>query len=437
MTVPGPKSSELLALREKYVARGPYNITSVFIEEAKGAIVKDIDGNSYIDFAGAIGVQNVGHSPDEVVEALKAQVEKFIHPCFHVMQYESYVKLAEQLAGVTPGDYDKKTMFVNSGAEAVENAVKISRKYTGRPAIVSFDCGFHGRTLMTMSLTSKVKPYKFGFGPFAPETYKIPYAYCYRCPFGQSYPGCDLQCAKQVERFFLSEVAPETVAAVIAEPVQGEGGFIVPPKEFIPEIKKTCEKYGIVFIADEIQTGFGRTGKLFAMEHYGVAPDLMTMSKSIAAGVPLSAVTGKAEIMDAPGPGEIGGTFAGSPLGCVASLKVLEIIQRDNLAERASVIGEKMLNRFRAMQEKYSIIGDIRGIGAMVSMELVKDRKTKEPAKDETGRIVSLSWKKGAISLSAGIYGNVIRLLPPLVMTDDQLEQGLDILEECFAEVCQ
>lgn len=433
--LPGKKSQELFALREKYVARGPYNITPLFVEEAKGAIVKDVDGNSLIDFAGAIGVQNVGHRHEQVVEALKKQLDKSIHTCFHVMPYESYVELAAKLVEATPGDMPKKVMFANSGAEAVENVVKIARKYTGRPGLISFEFGFHGRTYMALSLTSKVRPYKEGFGPFVPETYKIPYAYCYRCLFGATYPDCDLQCIKHIDRFFISEVAPENVAAIIAEPVQGEGGFIVPPPDFLKGVKEVCEKHDILFIADEIQSGFGRTGKMFAMEHFGVVPDLMTVSKSMAAGMPLSGIVGRAEVMDAPGPGEVGGTLGGSPLSCVAALEVLKIIEKEKLVERAAKIGEVIKNRFQEMQEKYDVIGDVRGLGAMCAMELVKDKTTKEPAKELTGQIVKQCWENGVVVLSAGLYGNVIRILPPLVISDTELNQGLDIMDKVIESV--
>jgi 4-aminobutyrate aminotransferase/(S)-3-amino-2-methylpropionate transaminase len=430
--IPGPKSRELLALKDKYVSRGPANTALVFAEEAKGALVRDIDGNVYIDFASGIGVVNVGHSPREVVEAVKEQSEKFLHTCFHVVMYESYVRLAEKLAQITPGDFPKKTILINSGAEAVENAVKLSRKYTGRTGVVSLECAFHGRTLMAMTLTSKVKPYKFGFGPFAPDVYKIPSAYCYRCYYRSAYPGCGMACVAGLERFFVSEYPAENVAAVMIEPVQGEGGFIVQPPEFMRGIKDICQKNGIVFIADEIQTGFGRTGKLFAVEHAGVIPDLITLSKSLAAGLPLSAVTGRAEILDAPHPGEVGGTFGGNPVACAAALQAIKLIEEKELARAAEAIGGKMIGRLKEMQGKYPLIGDVRGLGAMVAVELVKDRGTKEPAKEAAGRIVTHCWKNGLLVLSAGIYGNVVRILSPLVITGEELETGLDILEDAF-----
>ncbi|TXK89559.1 aminotransferase class III-fold pyridoxal phosphate-dependent enzyme, partial [Parageobacillus sp. SY1] len=322
-TYSASQSEKWMERRLKAVSRAPYHVTGIFIKEAKGAIITDVDGKEYIDFAGGIGVQNVGHCHPKVVEAVKRQAESFIHPCFHVTAYESYVELAEKLNSLVPGDFPKKAIFLNSGAEAVENAVKIARKYTERQAVLSFTGGYHGRTLLTMSLTSKVMPYKKGFGPFAPEVYKLPFPYYYRSD-GMTADEVDDQLIKRLRHFFIAEVAPEDVAAIIVEPVQGEGGFIVPSRRFMKAIRDICDEYGIVMIADEIQTGFARTGKMFAMEHFGVAADLVTMSKSMGAGVPISAVIGKAEMMDAPEVGQLGGTFSGSPLGCAAALAVLE-----------------------------------------------------------------------------------------------------------------
>ncbi|MEW5898473.1 MAG: 4-aminobutyrate--2-oxoglutarate transaminase [Bacillota bacterium] len=434
--VPGPKSRELLELREKYVPRGISNASPVFVREAKGAVVADVDGNRFIDFAGGIGVVNVGHCPDDVVGAVREQLERFVHTCFHVAMYEPYVRLAEKLAAVTPGDFPKKTMFANSGAEAVENAVKIARKYTKRTGIIALECAFHGRTLMAMSLTSKVRPYKYGFGPFAPDVYKIPSAYCYRCYFGLSYPACELRCVQNLERFFVAEQSADNVAALIAEPVQGEGGFIVPPPEFLPGLKEICARHGVLFIADEVQTGFGRTGKLFACEHFGLVPDIITIAKSLGAGFPISAVTGRAEIMDAPDVGEIGGTYGGNPLSCVAALQVVAKMQAEDLPVRAARIGAVMIQKLLALQEKYPQIGDVRGLGAMVAVELVKDRKTKEPAKEITSQLVKECYRRGLLVISAGIYSNVLRFLTPLVISDEELNQALAVLEEAFQAVC-
>lgn len=431
----GKLQEDLVARKHQVIARGVSNSTNIFVKEAKGAAIIDVEGNEYIDFYAGIGTLNTGHCPPPVVEAIKNQADKLLHTCFMVTMYDSYVELAEKLVEITPGDFDKRVMFVNSGAECVENAVKIARSYTKRPGIISFECAFHGRTLMTMSLTSKVKPYKYGFGPFAPEVYKIPSAYCYRCYYRSKYPECGMHCLEQFERMFAAEVAPDNVAAMIIEPVQGEGGFIVPPKEFLPGLRKIADKYGIVLIADEVQTGFGRTGKMFASEHFGLEPDLMTVAKSIAAGMPLSGVVGKADIMNAPNPGEVGGTYSGNPLSCVAGLANIEYIKNENLVERANAIGEKTRQRMLEMKEKYPIVGDVRGLGAMNAMEFVKDRETKEPAKDEAAAVIKYCIDNGVVVCGAGIFGNVVRTLIPLVVTDEQLEKGLNVLEQAVASV--
>ncbi|HDR7795906.1 TPA: 4-aminobutyrate--2-oxoglutarate transaminase [Bacillus luti] len=429
------KSSVLHERRKNAVPEGPYNITELYVKSAKGATITDVDGNELIDFAGGIGMQNVGHCHPKVVKAIQEQVESSIHSCFHVAPYESYITLAERLNELTPGDCKKKTMFANSGAEAVENAVKIARKATGRSAIVSFERAYHGRTLLTMSLTSKVKPYKHGFGPFASDVYKLPYPYYYRADERLTQEEVDAQILAYFERFMLEEVASDNIAAIILEPLQGEGGFIVPTTTFMQGVRNICDKYGIVMIADEIQTGFARTGSLFAMDHFGVAPDLMTFSKSIAAGMPLSAVTGRAELMDAPGPGQLGGTFSGSPVACAAALAVLDVIEEENLVTRAAEIGERMMTVFHSWKEKYEIVGDVRGLGAMTAIELVKDKETKEPAVEEVKAIMKETHSKGVITISAGIYSNVLRFLPPLVITDEQLEEGLTILEAAIAKL--
>ncbi|WP_002150243.1 4-aminobutyrate--2-oxoglutarate transaminase [Bacillus cereus] len=429
------KSSILHERRKNAVPEGPYNITELYVQSAKGAIITDVDGNELIDFAGGIGMQNVGHCHPKVVKAIQEQVESSIHSCFHVAPYESYITLAERLNELTPGDFKKKTMFANSGAEAVENAVKIARKATGRSAIVSFERAYHGRTLLTMSLTSKVKPYKHGFGPFVSEVYKLPYPYYYRAEEGLTPEEVDAQILAYFERFMLAEVASDNIAAIILEPLQGEGGFIVPTTTFMQGVRNICDKYGIIMIADEIQTGFARTGSLFAMDHFGVAPDLMTFSKSIAAGMPLSAITGRADLMDAPGPGQLGGTFSGSPTACAAALAVLDVIEEENLVKRAVEIGERMMEVFNSWKDKYELIGDVRGLGAMTAIELVKNKETKEPAAEEVKAIMKETHSKGVITISAGIYSNVLRFLPPLVITDEQLEEGLTILEAAIAKL--
>lgn len=433
--VPGPNAQKLMEERNRYVPRGISYSYPLFVKEAKGAMITDVDDNRFIDFAGGIGVINAGHCPEQVVNAVKEQLDRYIHTNINTVMYEPYIRLAHELSDLVPGDFPKKTMFANSGAEAVENAVKIARRYTGRPGVIGLECAFHGRTLMTMSLTSKYKPYKNGFGPFAPEVYRIPSAYCYRCYFGMSYPSCDMQCVKNLARFFVAETPAENIAALIVEPVQGEGGFLVPPPEYLSGLKEICSKNGIMFIADEIQSGFGRTGKMFAVENFNVVPDLMTIAKSLGAGFPISAVTGRAEVMEACDPGEIGGTYGGNPISCVAGLQVIDMMKNEDLPGRAAKIGKTIVQKMKELQEKYPVIGDVRGLGAMVGIELVKDSKTKEPDKELTGRLAKECFKRGLVMLTAGIYGNVIRVLCPLVIADDQLNEALAIIEDAFEEV--
>jgi len=428
-------NESLLTARNKNVPQGPFNVHPIFADKAQGAIITDVEGKEYIDFAGGIGVVNVGHCDENVVRAIEDQIRKYIHTCFHVVMYEPYVELAERLNKITPGNFEKKTMFANSGAEGVENAIKIARHATGRPAVIAFTDAFHGRTLLALSLTSKMKPYKFGFAPFAPEIYRIPYAYCYRCAFGLEYPTCELHCAYFLRDFFHTHISAEHVAALIVEPVLGEGGFVVPPKEYFKILQKICQEHGIVFIADEVQTGFGRTAKMFAMEHYNVEPDIMVMAKSMAGGLPLSGITGRAELMDHPQVGGLGGTFGGNPVACRAALAVLDQFEKEDLLSRAKKIGEKVLERFTEFQEHYAIVGDVRGLGAMVGMELVADRKTKEPGTDLAKRLTGLCREKGLLMISAGTYSNIIRPLMPLVITDEQLEKGLSIIEEGLSEL--
>ncbi len=433
--IPGPKSREWLEEKDRWVARAWEVHAPVIIDHGKGALVTDIDGNTFIDMTGGIGCLNVGHAHPKVVDAIKEQVEKSLHTDFTIIPYDSLIQLAKRLCEVAPGPSQKKAVFFNSGAEAVENAVKIAKKYTGKKAFISFEGAFHGRTMMAMSLTSKPHPYKAGFGPFAPDIHRIPYAYCYRCPINKEYPGCGVQCADILKRAFKSTASPDQVAAVVVEPVQGEGGFIAPPKEYLAKLASIAADAGVLMIVDEVQTGFGRTGKLFASEHSGIEPDLMPVAKSIAAGIPLSAVVGKAEIVDAPDSNTIGGTYVGNPVGCVAALKVLDVIEEENLVERASALGDLVMKRYHEMYDRYEIIGDVRGLGMMNAMELVKDRKTKEPASEATSKVMALAMERGVLPLMAGIWGNVIRALTPLVITEGQLNEGLDVLEECIAVV--
>lgn len=429
------RTESLAALRRRYVPQGPFNVTPYFADRADGAVITDVEGRELIDFAGGIAVMNVGHSHPKVVAAIQDQAARFTHTCFHIVMYEPYLRLVERLCGLTPGDFPKMAMLANSGAEAVENAIKVARYHTGRQAVIAFETGFHGRTYMAMTLTSKVKPYKFGFGPMMPEVYRMPYAYCYRCPMGLAYPGCDVACADYLRDFFIDHVAGEQTAALIVEPITGEGGFIVPPKEYFPKVAAICREHGIVFIADEVQTGMGRTGRMLAMEHWGVEPDLVTMAKSLAAGMPLSALIGRAEMMSSPHVGGLGGTYGGNPVCCRAALAVLEIFDTEPLLERARSLGETIRDRFETWKDQYEIIGDVRGLGPMMAIELVTDRDQKTPAPDAAKALVSYCVERGLVLLSCGNFGNVIRTIMPLVITDEQLERGLAIMEEGIASL--
>jgi 4-aminobutyrate aminotransferase/(S)-3-amino-2-methylpropionate transaminase len=421
--MPDTLSAEQLGvLRNTYISAGHASTTNLYVESARGAVIRDVEGREYIDFAGGIAVMNVGHSHPKVVAAIRDQAERFTHTCFMVNPYGSAVRLAEKLCRITPGDFAKKALFVNSGAEAVENAVKIARYYTKRPAIIVFENAYHGRTLLTMTMTSRVKPYKFGFGPFAPEIYRM--------PFG------DVIGPEKLKDFFIKHVNPEAVAAVVAEPVQGEGGFFAPPPGYFQELFKICHDNGILFVADEIQSGMGRTGKMFAIEHWEVEPDLMTVAKSLAAGLPLSAVVGRQEIMDAVHPGGLGGTYSANPLACRAALAVLEIFEEENLLKKAQALGKKLKERFEKWQDQFSIIGEIRGLGAMLGLELIKGAD-KAPAADEAKQLASECLKNGLVILTCGSYGNIIRILAPLVIEDTQLEKGLAILEQGLAKICR
>jgi 4-aminobutyrate aminotransferase/(S)-3-amino-2-methylpropionate transaminase len=434
-SIPGPKSREWLNRRSVSVPRSLGAVFPVFIKSAEGAILEDIDGNRFLDFAAGIGCVNTGHAAPEVVKAIQEQAALFIHTCFMVNPYEGYVLLAEELNRRTPGTFAKKTALFNSGAEAVENAIKVARAYTGRPAVIAFEDSFHGRTLLTMSLTSKVAPYKAGFGPFAPEIYRMPYAYCYRCAYNLTYPECNVHCAAKLEDMFLRHVAADSVAAVILEPILGEGGFVAPPPEWFAKISEICRKHGIVIIADEVQTGIGRTGTTFACERVGLEPDVICTAKSLSAGMPLGAVTGRAEIMDAPGPGQLGGTFGGNPLSCAAALASWEVFDRENINERANAFGRTFRRYAEDWQRRFNFIGDVRGVGAMQALELVTDRDSRTPAKEEAQKVLAACHRRGLIILSAGVYGNVIRLLAPLVATEDQVEEGMMILEAALDEV--
>ena len=420
------RTPELLKLREQHVPRGVATNHPIFAARGEGARLWDVDGNEYVDFVGGIGVLNVGHNHPRVVEAIKAQLEQLTHTCFQVAMYEPYVRLAERLNHAMPGAGANKTILFTSGAEATENAIKIARAATNRPAVVAFNNSFHGRTLLGMSLTGKTRPYKQNFGPFAPEIYHTPFPYTYR--------GWTTERAlDSLGELFETHVAPDRVAAVIIEPVLGEGGFVPAPTEFLQELSKITQANGILLIADEIQSGFGRTGKMYAIEHSGVTPDMITFAKSVAGGVPLSGVTGRAEVMDAPAPGGLGGTYAGNPLACAAGLAVFEIFDEENLLERGQAIGSRLMDAFCEYQRRYPQIGDVRGIGPMLAMEFVQDPQTKKPAPELAGQIVDEARDRGLLLLKAGLYANVIRVLVPLVATDYDIDEALNALEGALA----
>ncbi|MFO7266076.1 MAG: 4-aminobutyrate--2-oxoglutarate transaminase [Bacillota bacterium] len=420
-------SDQLLAEHERWVARAKTPHVPRFVARASGAVLYDVDGREYIDFSGGVGSLNVGHAHPKVVAAIAAQAEKFTHTDYAVVPYEVYVKVCRKLCELIPGPTPKKALLFNSGAEAVENAIKIARYATRRPAVIAFEGAFHGRTYGALSLTSRVHPYKAGFGPFLPEVYRVPYPNKYR-----GITTDDVM--NSLDKLFLRYVAASDVAAIIVEPIQGEGGYLVPDDDFLPRLREVCDRHGIVLIVDEIQTGFGRTGKMFALEHVGVEADLVTVGKSLGGGLPLSAVVGKAQLMDTPVPGGLGGTFPGNPVACAAALAVFEIFEEEPLLERANVIGATMMARMRAWQQRWPFIGDVRGRGAMVAMEIVKDPQSKIPDPELTSRITRKAWENGAIILQAGADGNVLRFPMPLVMTDEQLQRGLDILEKSIGE---
>jgi 4-aminobutyrate aminotransferase/(S)-3-amino-2-methylpropionate transaminase len=427
--IPGPRSRELLARKQSAVPAGVGTTLPVFVTQAGGGVVVDADGNSLIDFGSGIAVTNVGNAAPRVVERVTRQVADFTHTCFMVTPYESYVEVCERLNELTPGDHEKRTFLVNSGAEAVENAVKVARHATGRQAVVVFDHGYHGRTLLTMTLTAKNMPYKHRFGPFAPEVYRAPLAYPFRWPAGPD--NCAEEAAAQAIDLITKQIGAENVAAVLIEPIAGEGGFVVPARGFLPKIVEFCQANDIVFIADEVQTGFARTGDLFACEDEGIVPDIICTAKGIAGGLPLAAVTGRADLLDAVHVGGLGGTYGGNPLACEAALGVFETIEQDKLVERARHIGEIMLPRLRALKERYDIVGDVRGRGAMIAIELVVPG-TKEPL--PAAPIAQRCHAEGLLALTAGTYGNVLRFLPPLVIPDHLLEEGLSILEKVISE---
>lgn len=424
---PATRTASLLAARAEHVARGVGNAHPIVVARAEGARMWDVDGNELIDFVGGIGVLNVGHNHPRVVQAVREQLERVSHTCFQVGMYEPYIRLAERLCAVAPGAFPKKALFVTTGAEATENAVKIARAYTGRSGIVAFANSFHGRTLMGMTLTGKTKPYRQNFGPFAPEVYHAPFPYAYR--------GWDSERALEgLHELFEQQCAPERVAAVIIEPVLGEGGFVPAPPDFLQALRALTARHGILLIADEIQSGFGRTARLFAIEHSGVIPDLITVAKSMAGGLPLAGVVGRADVMDGPAPGGLGGTYAGNPLACAAALAVLDIFEQERVLEQAEALGQRLQAHLRGLQARYPRVGDVRGLGAMLAIELVRDAASREPDPELADRMLVAARERGLILLKAGLYGNVVRILVPLTIDEPTLARGLAIFDAALEQ---
>ena len=427
--------AELAAARERYVPRGLASTMKTFSRSARGTTVTDVEGRDFLDFAGGISVMNVGHGHPQVLAALHQQLDRMVHPAAQVMMPEGYVELAGRLCRLAPLPGELKALLLNSGAEAVENAIKLAHAFTGRDAIVSFNGSFHGRTLLAMTLTGKAYPYRQRFGPGAPEVHHVTYPDPYRSPAGPE--GCVDESLGALEKLFKSTIPAREVAAVIVEPVQGEGGFIVPPIDFLPRLQAVCEEHGILLIADEVQTGFARTGAMFAVEHSGVRPDIMVLAKSMGAGLPISAVVGRAEVMDAADPGGLGGTYAGNALACAAALAAIDVLEVESLARRALEVGDECLRRMHGWQAEHDVIGDVRGLGAMVGMELVRDRGSRAPDAARTGELLGLCHAAGLILLRAGLYDNVVRLMMPLTITDAELTRGLDIIEEALGELAR
>ena len=419
--IPGPRSREIIARKERVIA-DPLSLNfPIVIERGEGATLTDVDGNTFIDFTGGVGCLNVGHAHPRVVEAAQEQLERFSHTDFTIVPYEIYVRLAERLCELAPIE-NGKAAFFNAGTEAVENAIKFARSFTGRPAVIAFEGGFHGRTLLSLSMTSKTHPYKAGLGPFAPEVYRVQFPNEYRGPTAA-------EALAALEQALVTHVAAETVAAIVLEPVQGEGGFVVAPQEFMDGVRRLCDEHGIVMVVDEVQTGFARTGKLFAIEHYSVEPDLITIAKSIAMGLPLSGVIGKAQIMDAPPDSAIGGTYVGNPVAQAAALAVLDVIGEEDLCARASVLGDQLRERMLAWQQRFPQIGDVRGLGAMLALELVEDPETREPAPRLASAVAEAAATRGLLLLKSGIYSNCIRVLTPLTLSDAELDEALAVWE--------
>jgi len=433
--LPGERGHELLRLRNEYVPRAEFQVAPIFVSKAAGAVLEDVDGNEFLDFASGIACLNAGHCNDQVVAAVREQSGKYMHTAFNVLMYEPFIELAQKLCEITPGDFPKQAHLFNSGAEAVENAVKVARRYTGRYNIIAFEGAYHGRTLLTMGLTSQVKYYKYGFGLTDIGVIRVPYAYCYRCAYGLDHSCCAMHCVKRIEDMFETYVAAEDVAALIIEPMLGEGGYVVPPREFVQGLRRICDEHGILFIDDDVQMGIGRTGRMWGIENFDVVPDMLCSAKSLAGGVVLSAIVGRKEMMDSVEIGGLGGTFGGNPLACVAGLATIKVIEQQKLLDRAVELGKTTMDRLEDMKRKYNIVGDVRGLGSAIALELVKNPETKEPASDETGKILKTCHEHGLVIMRCGPLHNIIRLMYPLVIKEEDLTKGLDILEGAIKEV--
>jgi 4-aminobutyrate aminotransferase / (S)-3-amino-2-methylpropionate transaminase / 5-aminovalerate transaminase len=433
--IPGPLSRSLMEVRRNEMSKAPFHTTPIFVKKAKGAVIEDVDGNRLIDFAAGIGVTNTGHAPDSVIKAIAEQAQMFLHTSFNVLAYSGYVDVCKKLNELTPGKFKKKTFLINSGAEAVENAIKVSRTFTKRQAVICFDHAFHGRTYMAMTLTSKAKPYRYECGPYSSEVYRAPFPYCYRWPTGSDPEQVSNECFQQFEELVNSRIGATQVAAVIIEPVLGEGGFVPAPKNFMKRLRDFCTTHGIVLIADEIQTGFGRTGSIYACEQLGVEPDLITSAKGLAGGMPLSALTGRAEIMDSPIDGGIGGTFGGNPLSCVAALEVIKLFEKGAILKNAAMVAGVLNRRLSQWKEKFTSIGDVRGLGPMMALEFVRDRKTKVPYPELAKKLTQYCYEHGVVLMSAGTYSNVTRFLCPLSIDEATLNEGLDVVEKGLQEL--
>ncbi|MFC1732787.1 aspartate aminotransferase family protein [candidate division KSB1 bacterium] len=429
------RSRELRTLRDKYVPNCLVNVTPVIAGTASGSWITDVDGRKYLDFGAGIAVTSAGNCHPEVVEAVKSQAERSFHTCFHIVMQENYIKLAQRLSDMIPGDSQTKVMFLNSGAEAVENVIKLARVFTKRRSFIAPEYGFHGRTYGALALTSKTRPLKSGLEPFMPEVYRMPYAYCYRCSLKLSYPDCAMACIEHVERMFTTTVAADSVAGIVVEPVLGEGGVVVPPKEYLDGLRALCDRYGILLIFDEIQTAFGRVGSWFAAEHFNVCPDIMTLAKALGNGMPIAAVAGRQDIMDTPVPGALGSTYGGNPLAVASSLAMLDVLEKEQLPQRAKTLGARMLNHFKLLEEKYEWVGEVRGIGMMFGIELVKDRTTKEPDKEKATRVIAGCVEEGLIVTRAGAHGNIIRIVPPLTTDEKDIDTGMEIIDSIFGNI--